>query len=152
MCGITAIFGNYKEKEDFVKTSLDKIQHRGTSIFEYKIFSNGALGANRLPIVDKDKCTACGACVKECPKGLFKLVPKDKHIHVLCSSKDPAKIVIKVCKVGCTACKLCEKACKFDAIHVTDNLAEIDYTKCTECGMCVKACPRKIIFDERKAS
>ena len=110
------------------------------------------MGNNRLPIVDKDKCTACGACVKECPKGLFKLVPKDKHIHVLCSSKDPAKIVIKVCKVGCTACKLCEKACKFDAIHVTDNLAEIDYTKCTECGMCVKACPRKIIFDERKAS
>ena len=54
MCGITAIFGNYKEKEDFVKTSLDKIQHRGTSIFEYKIFNNGALGANRLPIVDRE--------------------------------------------------------------------------------------------------
>jgi len=109
------------------------------------------MGENGLPIVDKEGCVACGACIKECPKDLFKFVPKAKHIHVLCSSKDPAKIVVKVCKVGCTACKLCEKACKFDAIHVKDNLAEIDYFKCTECGDCVIACPRKIIFHEPEA-
>lgn len=108
------------------------------------------IGENGLPVVNKDKCVGCGACVKECPKNLFKLVPKEKKIHVLCSSKDIAKDVIKSCKVGCIACKACEKVCKSDAIHVKDNLAEIDYSKCVMCGACVKACPRKIIIDERK--
>ncbi|MBU0627604.1 MAG: Fe-S cluster domain-containing protein [Nanoarchaeota archaeon] len=108
------------------------------------------MGANGLPVVDKAECVACGACVKACPKGLFKLVPHENKVHVLCSSKDLGKVVIKVCKVGCIACMLCVKACKFDAIHVVDNIAEIDYSKCTECGACVTACPRKIIVDERK--
>ncbi|MEA2036576.1 MAG: Fe-S cluster domain-containing protein [Nanoarchaeota archaeon] len=105
---------------------------------------------NGLPVVDKEKCVACGACVKECPKRLFKFVPKEKKIHVLCNSKDAAKVVTQVCKVGCIACKLCENACPADAIHVKDNLAEITYSKCTMCGKCVSACPRKIIVDERE--
>lgn len=54
MCGITAIFGNHKNKEEYVKTSLNKILHRGTAVLEYKIFDKGALGANRLPIVDRE--------------------------------------------------------------------------------------------------
>ena len=110
------------------------------------------MGENGLPVVDKDKCVACGACVKECPKNLFKLVPKDKRIHVLCNSKDIGKVVAKVCKVGCIACKACEKVCPVEglAIHVNDNLAEVEYNKCIMCGKCVEACPRKIIVDERK--
>ena len=117
-----------------------------------KVCEFGALsmGENGLRVVDKEKCTACGACVKECPKKLFRLVPKAKKVHVLCNSKDPGKIVTKVCKVGCIACKLCEKECPADAIHIEDNLAEIDYPKCTMCGKCVTVCPRKIIVDERK--
>ncbi len=112
-------------------------------------FNSLKMGNNGLPVVDKEECVACAACVKTCPKKLFKLVPHDKKVHVLCSSKDAGAIVTKVCKVGCIACKLCEKACKFDAIHVVDNFAEINYSKCTQCGACVKACPRKIIVDEK---
>lgn len=104
---------------------------------------------NGLPVVDKEKCVGCAACVKECPKKLFRLVPKDKKVHVLCSSKDIGKDVVKVCNVGCIACRACEKACPSDAIHVKDNLAEIDYSKCTQCAVCVKACPRNIIVDEK---
>ncbi|MFH2028892.1 MAG: RnfABCDGE type electron transport complex subunit B [Nanoarchaeota archaeon] len=107
---------------------------------------------NGLPSVNKDKCTGCGNCIKKCPKGLFKLVPADKKVHVLCSSKDIAKNTIKVCKVGCIACKQCEKACPADAIHVIDNIAKIDYSKCIICGKCVRVCPRKIILDEQKSS
>lgn len=108
------------------------------------------MGENGLPVVDKEKCVGCGACVRECPKALFKLVPKDKKVHVLCSSKDKAMDAVRRCKVGCIACKACEKACPVDAIHVKDNLADVDYSKCIMCGKCVSACPRKIIIDERK--
>ncbi|MBQ1711924.1 MAG: 4Fe-4S binding protein, partial [Firmicutes bacterium] len=45
----------------------------------------------------------------------------------------------------CIRCKLCEKACKFDAIHVEDNHAKIDPDKCKNCGLCAKACPKKVI-------
>ncbi len=102
-----------------------------------------------LPEVDSERCTACGKCVKICPKSLYQLVPEDKKIHVLCHSKDAAAKVAKDCKVGCIACRLCEKNCPVDAIHVVDNLAVIDYEKCIQCGKCVQVCPRKIIVDER---
>ncbi len=106
------------------------------------------MGDNGLPIVDKEKCVGCAACVVVCPKSLFILVPKDKKIHVLCASKDTGKDTAKACKVGCIACRACEKVCSVDAIHVIDNLAVIDYFKCNMCGKCVQVCPRKIIFDE----
>ncbi len=101
-----------------------------------------------LPVVDKEKCTKCGNCVKECPKNLFELVPEPKKVHVLCSSKDKGAEVRKYCDVGCMACKLCEKNCAFDAIKVIDNLAVIDYDKCTECGVCVHKCPKNTIIFE----
>ena len=40
---------------------------------------------------------------------------------------------------------MCERTCKFDAIHVVDHLAIIDYDKCRNCTMCAKACPRNAI-------
>ena len=101
-----------------------------------------------LPVVDPEKCTKCMACVKECPKDLFVLTPSTKKVHVLCSSKDKGAEVRKYCDVGCIACKLCEKNCAYDAIHVVDNIAIIDYEKCVECGVCVHKCPKNtIVFD-----
>lgn len=43
----------------------------------------------------------------------------------------------------------CQKACKFEAIHVEDNLARIDYDKCKNCGLCVKECPTGAIISLR---
>ena len=40
---------------------------------------------------------------------------------------------------------MCQRTCKFDAIHVVNNVALIDYTKCKGCTMCAKACPRNAI-------
>ena len=104
-----------------------------------------AMSKDSLPMVDVDKCKACNKCVEVCPKRLFSLVPVAGKVNIACSSHDLGRDTKAVCPVGCIACKLCEKACKFDAIHVIDNLAVIDYNKCTSCGECVKACPMKTI-------
>lgn len=101
-----------------------------------------------IAYVDKEKCASCGLCVATCPKNLIELVPYNKKTFVRCSSKDAGKIVKAGCSIGCIACKMCEKACQYDAIHVTDNHAKIDYSKCTNCGECAKKCPTKVILFE----
>ncbi len=49
------------------------------------------------------------------------------------------------CPSGCLGMGDCVVACEFDAIHIVDGLAVVDYDKCVGCGACVKACPRGII-------
>lgn len=90
--------------------------------------------------VDYNKCIGCGACVDACPRDLIKIVDKSATVFVRCNSRDPGKIVAKICESGCIACKLCEKACEQGAIRIEDNLAVIDYERCTNCGACVEAC------------
>lgn len=51
----------------------------------------------------------------------------------------------QACKFGCMGFGDCVSVCKFDAVHVIDGLATIDYEKCTGCGACAKGCPRNLI-------
>ena len=97
-----------------------------------------------LPEVDPDKCTACGACVKACPKMVIELRkkwPKNRAVYVSCVSKDKGAVVMKACKAGCIGCGKCEKVCAFGAITVENNLAYIDPQKCKLCRKCVNECP-----------
>jgi uncharacterized protein len=42
---------------------------------------------------------------------------------------------------NCTACKVCERFCAYDAIKVgKDKIAHIDYSRCVGCGQCVAVC------------
>ncbi|MEG2435449.1 MAG: RnfABCDGE type electron transport complex subunit B, partial [Ruthenibacterium sp.] len=50
------------------------------------------------------------------------------------------------CEYGCLGYGDCVKACKFDAITVSDGLARINPEKCTGCGACEQACPKKVIW------
>ena len=52
---------------------------------------------------------------------------------------------VQGCTYGCLGMGDCEQSCQFDAIHVVDGLASVDYDKCTGCGACERACPRHII-------
>ncbi len=52
---------------------------------------------------------------------------------------------VQACKFGCLGFSDCVSACRFDALHMIDGLAAIDYEKCTGCGACAKACPRNLI-------
>ena len=98
-----------------------------------------------VAVVDKEKCTNCGACRAACPHHLIVEVPYKQKVFVNCSNKDKGPAVTKVCANSCIACGMCERTCKFDAIHVENNVAVIDYSKCRNCTMCAKACPRNAI-------
>jgi electron transport complex protein RnfB len=99
-----------------------------------------------VAVVDKDKCKACGMCVRECPKGLIEMVPYEGAHFVACNNTTKGKLVREVCSQGCIGCMLCVKNCEAGAITVENNVAHIDYTKCTNCGICVEKCPAKIIL------
>ncbi len=50
-----------------------------------------------------------------------------------------------ICKFGCLGFGNCVKACKYDAIHIVDGVARVDFEKCVGCMSCAAACPRGII-------
>jgi electron transport complex protein RnfB len=52
---------------------------------------------------------------------------------------------VQACAFGCLGFGDCTTACKFDALHIVDGLAVVDYEKCTGCTACSKACPRNLI-------
>ena len=95
------------------------------------VCSFGALSMNPisgLPEVDEDKCTACGACVKACPKSIIELRKKGvkgRRIYVACSSKEKGALARKACSAACIGCGKCVKTCPFDDFART-ILAYID--------------------------
>ncbi|MGI6242559.1 MAG: Fe-S cluster domain-containing protein [Prevotella sp.] len=102
-----------------------------------------------LPEVVEDKCTSCGACVKTCPRHIIELRkkgPKSRRIYVQCVNKDKGAVARKACQVACIGCGKCEKACKFDAIKIENNLSYIDFNQCRLCTKCVDVCPTNAII------
>jgi len=105
------------------------------------------MSADSLPIISKEKCTACGKCVAACPKQVIELGLMSKAVVISCHSRDKGIDVKKKCQVGCIACGICVRTCPVDAIKIDNNLARIDHTKCITCGLCVKKCPTNAIHD-----
>lgn len=109
---------------------------------------------NGVAVVDMEKCVACGACIKACPKKLIELVPYNKRVRVVCNSLDQAAAAMKVCDTSCIGCGKCAKGCPVEAIEMTTignlvppaKIAKIDYSKCVQCGKCIKECPRGAIL------
>jgi Na+-translocating ferredoxin:NAD+ oxidoreductase RNF subunit RnfB len=103
-----------------------------------------------LPEVVEDKCTACGACVRACPKDIIELRkqgPKSRRIYVSCVNKDKGAVAKKACNVACIGCSKCQQVCPFDAITIENNLAYIDDDKCRLCRKCVVVCPTHSILE-----
>lgn len=101
-----------------------------------------------LPEVDEERCTACGACVKTCPRRVIELRPKgpkNRRMVVMCVNRDKGAVANKVCKASCIGCGKCVKTCPFEAITLNNNLAYIDPEKCKLCRKCEEACPKGAI-------
>lgn len=102
-----------------------------------------------LPVVDQEKCTACGKCAKACPRNIIELRNRnkmDRRVYVSCVNKDKGPVAKKACDVACIGCGKCVKACAFDAITLENNLAYIDFEKCRLCRKCVDECPQHSIL------
>ncbi len=104
---------------------------------------------NGVAKVDRNNCVACGACVKACPNNIIRISTAKNNVIVKCSSTAKGGEVRKACTVGCIGCKKCEKVCKFDSVHVENNLSYIDPVKCKNCGACEKVCPTGTIINLR---
>ena len=97
-----------------------------------------------LPVVDESKCTACGACVKVCPKRIIELRakgPRGMREFVSCVNQDKGAVAKKACAAACIGCGICVKTCTHEAIVLENNVAYIDPAKCKLCRECEAMCP-----------
>lgn len=104
---------------------------------------------NGVAVVNRDNCVACGACAKVCPNSVITLQTAKNLVSVQCKNEDKGGVARKACTNACIGCMKCEKTCKFDAVHVENNVAVIDPEKCKNCGMCAKECPTGAILNMR---
>lgn len=82
-----------------------------------------------LPVVDVEKCIACGDCVDACPKGLFIIMPLNQRLLVQCKSLVGGDEALAACKVACTACGKCVQDAAPGLISVTSGVAVVDYER-----------------------
>lgn len=100
---------------------------------------------HRLPIVNEDRCTACGDCVEACPKDLFSLQPVSHRLWVACSSLAEGDGILEDCAVACTGCA----RCAMDApgqIAMENSLPVIDYRHGSLTAQPTERCPTGAIL------
>jgi electron transport complex protein RnfB len=82
-----------------------------------------------LPVVDPEKCTACGDCVDACPLDLFTIMPLNHKLIVQCKNLLEGDAAEEVCSVACTACARCVQDAAPGLIEIKNGLAVIDYDR-----------------------
>jgi len=85
------------------------------------------MNAYGLPVVDVAACTACGDCVRACPKDLFEIIPLDQWLLVQCRSALEGDAVLESCSVGCTACGKCVIDAAPGLITIERGVARVHY-------------------------
>ena len=115
-----------------------------------RVCKYGAISVkNGVAVVDEDLCVGCMACAQACPRKVITAVEPDRNVVIGCNSLAKGAVTNRACTIGCIGCGKCMKTCPSGAITITNNLAQIDYSKCTNCGECAKVCPKGLIKDSR---
>ena len=118
-----------------------------------KVCKYGAISVkNGVAVVDEDLCVGCMACAQVCPRKIITAVEPSQNVIIACNSLAKGAVTNRACTVGCIGCGKCMKNCPSGAITITNNLAQIDYSKCTNCGECAKVCPKGLIKDSKVES
>jgi Na+-translocating ferredoxin:NAD+ oxidoreductase RNF subunit RnfB len=78
-----------------------------------------------LPVVDVDRCTACGDCVDICPLNLFTIEPVSHKVIVQCSSPLSGDEAKDVCRVACDACGRCALDAPEGVIEMSGGLPRL---------------------------
>lgn len=94
-----------------------------------------------LPVVDIDKCTACGDCVEVCPKDLFSLQPISHRLWVNCKNLEHGDDILEECQVACTACGRCAMDAPGNLITMKNNLPVINYSENHHTQVPIQRCP-----------
>jgi Na+-translocating ferredoxin:NAD+ oxidoreductase RNF subunit RnfB len=81
-----------------------------------------------LPVVDIDKCTACGDCVSVCPRDLFEVIPLNHKLFVQCSIPLEGDAARVLCATACDACERCVLDAAPGLIKMENNLPVVDYS------------------------
>ncbi len=106
---------------------------------------------NGLVEVDQDLCISCGKCVDICPTGVMRMIPDSADFIVACNSRDKGKDTKANCKVGCIACRICEKKFPDAGYKVEDNLSFLSYdSKDPGRAEAAAKCPAKCIIPNKK--
>jgi Na+-translocating ferredoxin:NAD+ oxidoreductase RNF subunit RnfB len=99
-----------------------------------------------LPVVDEEKCTACGDCVAVCPKDLFSLHPVSHRLWVACKNLEAGDEILEDCEVACTACARCVMDAPGDLIAMENNLPVVDYNQNHDTKKPIQRCPTGAII------
>ncbi len=105
-----------------------------------------------LPVVDNDRCTACGDCVDACPKDLFSLQPVTHRLWVACRNLERGDEILANCEVACTACERCAVDAPNGLVTMRDNLPVVDYSRPHDTRQPIERCPTGAIvwIDEKQ--
>jgi Na+-translocating ferredoxin:NAD+ oxidoreductase RNF subunit RnfB len=120
----------------------------------YEVCDFDAIRMNEhsLPIIDEEKCTACGDCVEACPKDLISLHPVRRRLWVACSSLEAGDELLDDCEVACTACARCEMDAPGGLISMESNLPIVDYDRNHQTRAPIQRCPTgAIVWIDPKA-
>jgi len=110
-----------------VKIPFPKMEERRMSIDQWLRSTGKDAIYPAAPVIDWDRCTACGACVKVCPNGALRQL------------QDPPAFVTK--PGYCTACRLCEPVCEQKAVRVEEwvscrmEVTPLKEHRCRSCGV-----------------
>jgi Na+-translocating ferredoxin:NAD+ oxidoreductase RNF subunit RnfB len=110
------------------------------------------MSEHALPVIDEEKCTACGDCVEACPKDLIALHPVSHRLWVACSSREAGDELLDDCEVACTACARCEMDAPGGLISMRGNLPIVDYDRNHASRAPIQRCPTgAIVWIDPKA-